>query len=76
MLDPLPFAYRPDRGVEDATVSLFNSILSPLEGPGSHARLLFVDFSSAFNTIQPHILTNCLLEHFDKQNLAGGFFTF
>ena len=77
VLDPLQFAYRPHRGVEDATVTLFNSILSHLEGPGSHARLLFVDFSSAFNTIQPHILTNRLLEQFDvSKNLAGWILNF
>ena len=40
VLDPLQFAYRPHRRVEDDTVTLFNSILSHLEGPGSHARLL------------------------------------
>ena len=72
VLDPLQFAYRPHRGVEDATVTLFNSILSHLEGPGSHARLLFVDFSSAFNTIQPHILTNRLLEQFDVSKILAG----
>ena len=75
--DPLQFAYRPHRGVEDATVTLFNSILSHLEGPGSHARLLFVDFSSAFNTIQPNILTKRLLEQFDvSKNLAGWILNF
>ena len=77
VLDPLQFAYRPHRRVEDDTVTLFNSILSHLEGPGSHARLLFVDFSSAFNTIQPHILTNRLLEQFDvSKNLAGWILNF
>lgn len=55
-LDRLQFAYRPKRGVEDATLTLLNL----LEGSGCHARLLFIDFSSAFNTIQPHILTQRL----------------
>ena len=33
---------------------------------------LFVDFSSAFNTIQPHILASRLLEHFSLDfNLVG-----
>ncbi len=27
-----------------------------LENPRAYAKLLFVDFSSAFNTLQPHIL--------------------
>jgi hypothetical protein len=30
--------------------------LKHLETPGAYARLLLIDFSSAFNTIQPHIL--------------------
>lgn len=43
-----------------------------LEGNGCHARLLFVDFSSAFNTIQPHILISRLLEQFNlSNNLVG-----
>lgn len=39
--------------VEDATVTLIHLLVKHLEGKGSHFRLLFVDFSSAFNTIQP-----------------------
>lgn len=71
-LDPLQFAYRPHRGVEDATVTLLNLLFRHLDGNGTHSRLLFVDFSSAFNTIQPHILTRRLLEQFDlSNNLVG-----
>ena len=71
-LDPMQFAYRPHRGVEDATVTLFNLLFKHLEGNGSHARLLFVDFSSAFNTIQPRILIGRLLELFEiSNNLMG-----
>jgi hypothetical protein len=40
-------------------------------------KTLHFAFSSAFDTIQPHILTNLLLEQFDvSKNLAGGFLTF
>jgi len=56
LLDPMQFAYRPNRGVEDATPTLFNFLYKHLEGKKTHARLLFADFSSAFNTIQPVIL--------------------
>ncbi len=62
LLDPMQFAYRPKRGVEDATVTLLHLLIRHLEGKGSHARVLFVDFSSAFNTIQPHVLIGRLLE--------------
>ena len=71
-IDQLQFAYRPKRGVEDATVTLLNLLFKHLEGSGCHARLLFIDFSSAFNTIQPHILTQRLVEHFDLSNNLMG----
>ncbi len=67
LLDPLQFAYRLNRGVQDATVTVLNLILKHLEGNRNHARLLFVDFSSAFNTIQPHLLVEFKLE----ANLVG-----
>ena len=51
--DPFQFAYRANRSVEDAiSIALFN-VLSHLENPNSCARILFVDYSSAFNTIVP-----------------------
>lgn len=60
-LDPLQFAYRQgggteDRGTEDAIDSIMHLILKHLESPKAYARLLFIDFSSAFNTIQPQLL--------------------
>ena len=64
-LDPLQFAYRPQRGVEDAACTLLNLIHSHLEGANSLVRLLFIDFSSAFNCIQPHILAGTLKSVFN-----------
>lgn len=55
-IDPLQFAYRTKRGVQDVTITLLNYIYKHLESLNNHARLLFVDFSSTFNTIQPHLL--------------------
>ena len=55
-LDPLQFAYRSGRGVDDAKLFILNTLYRHLEGPQTHGRILFADFSSAFNTIQPHIL--------------------
>ena len=60
-MDPLQFAYRAKRGVEDATLTLFNLIASHLDTSGTTVRVLFMDFSSAFNTIQPHVLIKKLL---------------
>ncbi len=64
-LDPMQFAYRPGRGVEDATCTLLNRILKHLEGKNNYVRLLFIDFSSAFNCVQPHILAKKLVENFN-----------
>ncbi|KAK7884454.1 hypothetical protein WMY93_027577 [Mugilogobius chulae] len=63
-LDPLQFAYRPGIGVEDAVIFLLHRSLSHLEKPGCAVRILFFDFSSAFNTIQPLLLR-------DKLETAG-----
>ena len=51
--DPLQFAYRKNRSVDDAVSVLLHSILQHLEKKDSYARVLFIDFSSAFNTIIP-----------------------
>ena len=60
----MQFTYWINRGVDDAT--LFNNLYKHLEGKKkTHLRLLFVDFSSAFNIIQPHILASKLLSTFN-----------
>ena len=60
LLDPLQFAYRANRSVDDAVNIGLHQILRHVEAPGTYARILFVDFSSAFNTIIPDILTEKL----------------
>jgi hypothetical protein len=59
-LDPLQFAYRAGRGVEDAVATILHRVLKHLETPGHYARILFADFSSAFNTMQRHVLVKKL----------------
>ena len=59
-IDPLQFAYRKNRGVDDALLYLLNRLLSHLDKPSTSIRLMFYDFSSAFNTIQPHVLSQKL----------------
>ena len=61
-MDPLQFAYRVGRGVDDATSTLLNIILSHLDKPTTFCRVLFMDFTSAFNTLQPHLLISRLLD--------------
>ena len=60
LLDPLQFAYRSNRSVDDAVNIGLHHILQHLDRPGSYVRILFVDFSSAFNTIIPGILSTKL----------------
>ena len=60
ILDTLQFAFRAGRGVDDAVNTLLNLVLGHLEGAHTFARLLFIDFSSAFDCIQPHILAEHL----------------
>ena len=64
MMDSLQFAYRDGRGVDDAKILILNTIHKHLEIPKTTARLLFADFSSAFNTMQPHILAEKLITRF------------
>ncbi|KAK9531227.1 hypothetical protein VZT92_010667 [Zoarces viviparus] len=56
LLDPLQFAYRANRSVDDAVNMAQHFILQHLDSPGTYARILFMDFSSAFNTIIPSLL--------------------
>ena len=53
-LDANQFAYKAKRGTEDAVACLLHPLLQHLESSSNFARLLFIDFSSAFNTIQRH----------------------
>ncbi len=58
--------------MQNATITPLNLIYKHIEGSKNHARLLFVDFSSAFNTIQPHLLVEKLIEHFNLDcNIVG-----
>ena len=56
VLDPLQFAYRANRSTDDAVNMALHYVLEHLDSAGNYARILFVDFSSAFNTILPHTL--------------------
>ena len=61
-MDPLQFAYKAKRGVEDATLTLMELISHHLDQTGTFVRVLMMDFSSAFNTLQPHILLSRLID--------------
>ena len=56
VLDDCQFAYKKNRSTKDACISIDYFLRSHLEQQSSFARILFVDFTSAFNTIVPKIL--------------------
>lgn len=55
-LDPLQFAYKAKRGVEDASLTLLDTVTKHLDSSNS----LLMDFSSAFNTVNINTLLNRL----------------
>ncbi|XP_029938457.1 NACHT, LRR and PYD domains-containing protein 3-like [Salarias fasciatus] len=61
-LDPYQFAYRANRSTEDAIAITLHIALSHLEHRESYVRMLFVDFTSAFNTIIPDTLVRKLID--------------
>ncbi|KAI4884329.1 hypothetical protein NFI96_003223, partial [Prochilodus magdalenae] len=63
-LDPLQFAYRPNRSTDDAISTTLHLALTHLDNRDTYVRMLFIDFSSAFNTIIPQHLIG-------KLNLLG-----
>ncbi|KAK3519551.1 hypothetical protein QTP86_013401, partial [Hemibagrus guttatus] len=62
LLDPLQFAYRANRSVDDAVNMGLHFILQHLDKSGTYVRLLFMDFTSAFNTIIPTLLQTKLTQ--------------
>ena len=58
--DPLQFAYQAKVGVEDAVLYLLHWAHLHLDKGGGTVRILFLDFSSTFNIIQPLVLQDKL----------------
>lgn len=57
--DPFQFAYRPNRSTDDAIAVALHLILEHLESKKSYVWMLFIDFSSTFNTVVPqHLVKN------------------
>lgn len=61
-----PPGIQPGIGVDDAIIYLLDRSLSHLEFSGSTVRIVFVDCSCAFNTIQPSLLRVILEEAADQ----------
>ena len=52
-LDPLQFAYHPNRSTDDAISIALHIALSHLDKRNTYVIMLFIDYSSASNTIVP-----------------------
>ncbi|KAK3514991.1 hypothetical protein QTP70_003266 [Hemibagrus guttatus] len=61
-LDPLKFAYQERVGVGDTITYMLHNSPSHLNSSNGAVRITFVDFSSAFNTIQLLLLRDKLIE--------------
>ncbi len=59
-LDQHQFAYRANSSTEDAVITALHTALTRLDRGNTYVRMLFVDFSSAFNTVSPHKLVQKL----------------
>ena len=63
--DPSQFTYRTKIGVDEALLYMLHSVYYHLEKLSSFVRIMgFFYFSSAFNTIQPHLLDQKLQKMF------------
>ncbi|KAI5615843.1 gastrula zinc finger protein XlCGF28.1-like [Silurus asotus] len=51
LLDPMQFAYRPNHSTDNAIITTLHLVLTHLNNKDTYVRMLFIDFSSAFNTI-------------------------
>ncbi len=51
-VDPFQFAYRSNRSVDDVVALALHYVLQHLDTHNTYARLLFMDYSSVFNTIR------------------------
>ncbi|KAK3570228.1 hypothetical protein QTP86_017148 [Hemibagrus guttatus] len=60
-VDPFQFAYRQNRSTEDAVNAAIHTALTHLESKDTYVRMLFIDYSLAFNTVIPHRLSEKLL---------------
>ena len=59
-MDENQFAYRARRSTTDACTAMDHIIRKHVDKAGNYCRVLFIDFTSAFNTISPPLLINKL----------------
>ncbi|KAF7643345.1 hypothetical protein LDENG_00241400, partial [Lucifuga dentata] len=56
-LDPLQFAYRPNRATDDAIALATHTALTHLDKGNTYVRMLFIDYSSAFTIIPSKLIS-------------------
>ncbi|XP_036420865.1 interferon-induced very large GTPase 1-like [Colossoma macropomum] len=61
-MDPHQFAYRSNRATDDAIALTIHTALTHLDRKNTYVRMLFIDYSSAFNTIIPAKLISKLTD--------------
>jgi hypothetical protein len=59
-LDPLQFAYRPNRSTDDAMSIALHTALSHLDKRNTYLRMVFIERCAVVNTIVPSKLINKL----------------
>ena len=70
--DRRQFAYCPNRSTQDALICLTDYIISHIDArAANYTRCLFIDFSSAFNTLRPSILVETLQRLEVDGNIIG-----
>ena len=76
-LDTFQFAYKSNSSTVDAIVTLLHTVTKHLDKSSTnYARCLFIDYQSAFNTIQPHMLIDMLMEKNVSYNICLLIFSF
>ena len=70
-LDGYQFAYRQRRSSEDAVLILLHCVHSHLDVLNTYTRILYIDFSSAFNTLQSHVMVQRLLDQSIPRDLCS-----
>lgn len=72
----MQFTYFPNRSTKDTIVTILHAVLKHLDKPKSYVRMLFLDFYSAFNTIQPHLLMQKLMKMDTNPRIIHWIFSF
>ena len=74
--DLFQFAYSKNKSTEDTILTPLHKLCKHLDKPKLYARVLFIDFSSAFNTTQTHLLVEKLLAMYVNPVLISWIFSF